>query len=414
MRSIRSILTLLCFAAIVGCGKHPTELRLVKPASPIDQDIAVEITNLFGQESEVNFTLTPDAQSEEGALDAVINRSADVALISNNMPFNQNIATIMPLYPTVLHIAYRTERVVTDGESLIRGAKVFAGPHGSASRLMFERFTARLKLEEGSFTYIENLEEIPDVLVVFAPLSRDRMKEYPRFRLFSLGPPSSVGQGSVVDTAMLLNPQLRPFVIPVGTYGDATPEPILTFAVDNLLVSRRDLDSSVVYDLVNELLRLRPALAALRPGLFHNLIDFDPSRSTFVLHSGTQAYLQRSAPSIYERYSGLADFAFTIIIAVASAIFASIRLLRMRRKTRIDTFYSELIAIRKSVDESSGEEERSKAIQQVRDLQDTAFDMLVDEKLSADEGFRILITLSNEVLGRLGATAINDGNLSDS
>jgi hypothetical protein len=38
---------------------------------------------------------------------------------------------------------------------------------------------------------------------------------------------------------------------------------------------------------------------------------------------------------------------------------------------------------------------------EVRTLQNTAFDLLVDEKLAADESFRIFITLSNDVLQQL-------------
>jgi len=240
-------------------------------------------------------------------------------------------------------------------------------------------------------------------VVVFAPISPDRLREFPDFRLVSLGPPQSVGQGSLVDAATLLNPQLRAFVIPLGTYGDATPEPILTLAVDKILVARRDLDRSVVYDLVNEVLRLRPALSAHRPGLFENMSgDFDASRSTFVLHPGVQSFLQRDAPSVYERYSGVAEVAVTVLIALASAILAGIRIFRMRRKNRIDTFYSETIRLRNLVTRDTSEVERKSIVGKVRDLQNTAFEMLVDEKLAADESFRIFITLSNDVIDQLG------------
>jgi hypothetical protein len=221
--------------------------------------------------------------------------------------------------------------------------------------------------------------------------------------LISMGPPDSVGKGSIVDAATLLNPYLRPFIIPAGTYGDATPEPILTLAVDKMLVARRGLDRSVVYDLVNELVRLRPALSAQKPGLFQNLTgDFDASASTFVLHPGAQAYLQRSAPSVYERYSGIAEVAVTIMIGIVSAVFAGLRIFRMRRKNRIDTFYSQTIRLRNSVSSDTNDEERRNVAAKVRDLQNTAFDMLVDEKLAADESFRIFITLSNDVLEQLG------------
>ncbi len=117
-----------------------------------------------------------------------------------------------------------------------------------------------------------------------------------------------------------------------------------------MLVARRDLDSSVIYDLVNELVRLRPALSAQQPGLFQNLSgDFDASSSTFVLHPGAQAYLQRDAPSVYERYSGIAEVGVTLLIALISAGYGGLRLFRMRRKNRIDTFYSQTIKLRNSV-----------------------------------------------------------------
>ena len=67
--------------------------------------------------------------------------------------------------------------------------------------------------------------------------------------LWSMGSPKDIGSGSTVDAAVLLNPNFRPFVIPIGTYGDLTKEPIVTVAVDKILVARRDLDSAVVYEL---------------------------------------------------------------------------------------------------------------------------------------------------------------------
>jgi hypothetical protein len=51
-------------------------------------------------------------------------------------------------------------------------------------------------------------------------------------------------------------------------------------------------------------------------------------------------------------------------------------------------------------------------IQEVRALQTKAFDLLVDEKLAADESFRIFITLSNDVLRQLG-DADDDRRVSD-
>jgi hypothetical protein len=181
-----------------------------------------------------------------------------------------------------------------------------------------------------------------------------------------------------------------------------------------LLVARSDLSETVIYDLVRELSRLRPALASQRPGLFQRISDdFDSGNSTFLLHPGLVAYLDRNEPSVYERYSGVAEVVVTIIVALFSAGFAGVRIYQMRRKNRIDTFYTDVIAIRSSLDDSSTAEDRAMAARKIRDLQNTAFEMLVDEKLSADESFRIFISLSNDALRDLGTTPL-DPRSSDS
>jgi hypothetical protein len=312
----------------------------------------------------------------------------------------------MPLYPSVLHIGSREGRDTSNGSTLLNQARVFAGPEGSASRLILERIVDRLQLPHDAFSYVERAAGRDagdvDVVVVFAPISPLHRADLEGFRLFSLGLPADIGSGSIVDAATLLNPTLRPFVIPVGTYGDANPAPVLTVAVDKILVARRDLDPSVVYDLVNAIRRLRPALSASRAGLFDQFDDaIDVSKSTFVVHAGTQNFLQRAEPTMYERYSGVAEVAVTLLITLISATVAGFRILKRKRKNRIDRFYVAIIAIRDSVNRDSSSEEREQARQKVRELQNSAFDQLVTEQLAADESFQIFVTLSKDVLEQL-------------
>ena len=408
MRSIRSIFLCITVVIAAGCENSPTELLLVKPSSPVDSEIAQDIVGLLGNDAEVSIILTDLAQSDEAALDALTSGAADIALVSNNMPYRSGVSTVMPLYPTVLHIGYIGEREFELGPEMFRGARIFAGPEGSASRMMFEKFTSRTGLSPADFAYVDDVDEQPEVFVVFAPISPDRLAGFSDIRLVSTGSPEDIGTGSAIDAATLLNPQLKPFVIPVGTYGEATPTPIVTLAVDMMMVARSDLNASVVYDLVRELSRLRPALASQRPGLFQRLSDdVNPGNSTFVLHPGLVAYLDRNEPTVYERYSGVAEVAVTVIVALFSAIYAGVRIYHMRRKNRIDAFYTDVIAIRSGLDDSSTNNERTAAVQEIRELQNTAFKMLVDEKLSADESFRIFISLSNDALRDLSTTPID-------
>jgi len=413
MRRLPLILSLFVLLNLASCEPDQEELRLVAPFAQVDRAIAEDISGLLDASYSTRLIVAGSSLSGEAAVEAVASGSADIALVTNNQPFRNDIATVMPLYPTVLHIAYREGRDPSTGSTLLRGAKVYAGPEGSASRMIFARIVERIGLGASSYEYVSDLTDHPDVVIVFAPIFPELFVDYPDFRLFSLGSPETVGIGSAVDAAVLLNPHFRPFVIPARTYGVTTPEAVVTIAVDKILVTRSNLDSSIVYDLINDILRLRPALAAQRPGIFQRLSkDFDASRSRFALHSGTQAYLQRSAPTIYERYSGVAEVMVTLLIALFSASFAGVRIFRIRRKNRIDRFYAATIDVRRSLKDAMNPTERKQAIAKLRELQNEAFELLVDEKLAPDESFRIFITLSNDVLRQLGASGM-DNRLSD-
>ena len=403
---MHKILVLITLVSLAACDSDPVELRFVPPASDLDLEIVQNLDMLLEQSPVVRIRVSDDELPGEAALDMLIAGKADLALVSNYLPYREDIATVMPLYPSVLHIAHKIDRDASSGPTLLNGARIYAGKVGSASRLMLETIVARMNLPEDAYSYVEQpvagATDAPDVVVVFAPISPQRVEQLDGYRLFSIGSPADIGTGSAIDAATALNPPLRPYVIPATIYGDATPEPIVTVAVDKLLVARSDLDPSVVYDLVNEIRRLRPALAATRPGLFEQLADdFDVSRSTFVVHAGTQDFLQRSEPTIYERYSGVAEVVVTLLIALVSLMVAGIRIFNMRRKNRIDRFYAAAIEIRESISDASNNNDRAQAINKVHDLQNDAFDQLVDEKLAADESFRIFITLSNDVLVQL-------------
>jgi TRAP-type uncharacterized transport system substrate-binding protein len=386
-----------------ACDTSRTSLRLVLPASEQDAGIVSDLATALRESSAFTLELLDRPASGEEALELLLAGDADLALVSNYLPFRDGISTVMPVYPSVLHIAYRQGRDTSSGFDLLYRANVFAGAEGSASRLMFRRVAERIGLNADDYTFIDSTAAIVpdsvDILVLFAPISPQRRAELADFRLYSLGTPAEIGHGSVVEAAALMNPPLRPYIIPATTYGAANASPIVTVAVDKVLVARDGLDAAVVYDLIDEIKRARPALSASRPGLFEtHEQDLDVQKSTFVLHTGTQNYLQRNEPSVYERYSGIAEVAVTLLIGLISSAFAGIRILRIRRKNRIDKFYSAALQLRNQLAQATTSEQTAAAIGQLRTLQDDAFAQLVDEKLSADDSFRIFITLSNDIL----------------
>ena len=82
-----------------------------------------------------------------------------------------NTLTVMPLYSTVLHVVYRKGRSADNTEDLLTGAKIYAGPPGSSSRFLFKRIVNRYGLTENDFAYVISGDQVPDVVVVLAPMS---------------------------------------------------------------------------------------------------------------------------------------------------------------------------------------------------------------------------------------------------
>ena len=408
-RATRSMLIVASAMVLAACAERHGEFTLLMPSLPLDQEIAAELVNVFEQNSEHAITLVPLPERFESPLDAIEAGYADLALAANAQAYRQGVTTVMPLYPTVLHVMYRRSLDISEPRALLQDATVYAGAPGSSSRLALESILAGLRLTEDDVTFVD-ANVLPDVIVLYIPLSptvvAERLEELnagDAYAMASFGVPDDIGTGADVDRAVLLNPRLSPFVIPVGTYGDMQPDAVVTLAVDKLLVARRGLPGAEVYDLINEIRRLQPALAATRPMLFRQLTrEFDASASTFVLHPGSQAFTQRDAPDIYERYSGVAEVIVTLVIGLTSGTYAAVQIYNRRRKNRIDVFYTRAIQLRSSVTADSSDAERAATVEEVRALQNSAFEMLVDEKLAADDSFRIFVTLSNDILADLG------------
>jgi hypothetical protein len=393
---------------LVGCAllalaacERSTRLELVTPRLDLDREVARSLDRLLA-DGPVAVDLVANPDPDRAGVELVKSEQADLALVPNTEPYDPALNTVMPLYPTVLHIAYRAELAAADVRGLIQGHSVFAGPPGSPSRQLLEATARRGTLGAGQINYVDQV--CADIIVVYAPVTPavpEGLAGCGDYRLFSLGRVEDIGAGSVLDSVNLLYPQLEPFVIPRETYGDLNPEPVVTLAVDRLLVARPDVPEAVVYDLIGEIVRLQPALSAAHPGLFQRLTgEFDSVGMSFALHPGAIAYLQRNEPDVYERYSGVAEVLVTLLIGLVSGTYAVVRIFSIRRKNRIDAFYTEALAIRdRAADLPAGD--RQGAVDELEALKDRAYQALIHEKLAADESFRIFVTLVGDIIAEL-------------
>ncbi len=407
-RPARIRLCLVALAAVHllgGCDSTSHTLTLVKPRLPIDQHLAEAFARLFDESTPIDIELVDNPNPELPGVEAVKAGHADLALVPNTAAYDARVAVIAPLYPSVLHIAYRNDGGPTDvaaGDAIgdLTTRSVYAGPPGAPSRRLLEATARRDGIRPEDINYIENGDGCAEVIVVYTAVLPEvpaAIRQCGEYRLFSLGTPDDIGSGRALDSVTLMNPTLKPFVIPAETYGDLTPDPVVTLAVDNLLVARADLQDPVVYDLLSEVLRMKPALSASRPALFHHLSDqFDTSGLSFVMHPGALAYLKRDEPDLYERYSGVAEVVVTLMIGLISGIYGVWKIYSIRRKNRIDAFCREAFELRDQ--HLSGTMNRASLVDALKALQERAYDMMIHERLAADESFRIFIGLTNDII----------------
>ena len=415
------ILVLVVVAAValvMTSDPPPKTLRIVRPALDLDERIAERLVALIDDHRRFNVVLVDRPSPDMTAVDAVMAGHADLALAANIEDYREDINVVLPLYSRVLHIVTRVQPVPETLDDLLRGRDIYAGPPASLSHRVMRQIVDDMGGHAGNFVLVDNPEVMPDVVVVFAPIDRKAIVSDSRLeglRLFSFGDPAELGTGSSIDSAVLLNPRLKPFIIPVGTYDELTPGPVLTLAVENLLLARSDLPQAMIYDLVGELLRVRTALFSERPELFQPLdksvVD---ANFAFSMHPGSMAYLQQDEPTFIERYSGVAEVLVTLMIGLISGGWALINIYRIRRKNRIDEFYVDVIRTRDAVQPGATEAERRAAIGEIRALQNKAFDLLVKERLAADESFRIFIELTNNSIADLAdRSTISAGTAQD-
>jgi TRAP-type uncharacterized transport system substrate-binding protein len=388
--------------AVAGCSESPATLRIVAGPPEANERVA-ELLAGAGDEvaTPVRLTLGPGVAGAEAALTALDEGGAELAIVENSASYHHPaVRTVVPLYPSVLHIGVRPDKRAETLAQVLRGATVFAGDEKTPARQLLDRMKSSMYAWRGiDFSYADSLDSRPDVIFVFAPITPSAAPVFDGYELFGLGDAADVGAGSAADALALVAPFLRPFVIPEGTYGPLTQTPIATVALDTLLVARADTPLVVVYDLIRSVQIVGPMVVAQRPDLaIDELETFDISHVTFPVHAGTLAFRARSDPGFAERASSIFEMAVTILVALFTALFALVRFVRGLRKGRIDKFYSSALEIRSKLAQERIAERRRAYVIELRQLRTEAFSLLIKEKLAADDSFRILQALIYDVI----------------
>jgi len=118
----------------------------------------------------------------------------------------------------------------------------------------------------------------------------------------------------------------------------------------------------------------------------------------FPLHRGVKHYLECNKPSVFERYAELGGVIFSITVVLLDLINTVKNKIKQKKKDRIDEFYVDLLRIEKEIPYLHSIQVIDIAREKVIQFKIRAFELLVHEKLTANESFRIFISLLSETL----------------
>jgi len=390
MAFIRTAIALLAIVSLAACEAEEHKLRFYAPAYQNIDTAAMQ--GIFAERSQVRMT-SASVHSGMSSLDALVAGEADLALVQNSASFTSGVRAVLPVYKSVLHVLVNNDFEPLDEDQPLKGTTVYIADNSDAGHRVINVFAKRQGLREDEFQVVNILPELPaDLILYFGPINPDNLQwVQPGYQLVSLDSRLNPQLEFYKEGVGYLVPKMYSTVIPPYTYDIPGAEgPILTVASDTLLVAQRDLSLNLVYELTKTLIEQKPRFSAIAPHLFSGISEsFDPLDLNFPLHSGARRFLHRDEPGVLERYAESVNLLVYLIFLVLSAAVAVMRWRLHRKKNRIDRFYVQALGI----ESRAAAENKDQLLLELNALEKEAFSWLIDEKLAANESFRIFTDL---------------------
>jgi TRAP-type uncharacterized transport system substrate-binding protein len=378
---------------------HPTVSSIKKALSPIG----------------VSLTFHDQQIAQEADIIKLVNEgSIDIGIVKNDVEINagfHNVRTLLPLFPDVLLILARDDSTSTIQE-LFQNRKAAMILDKAEEMNVIDRFLkkngtstetiAQIHASDSS-AILEALNE-NDILILFASLNSQSVKDILRSwngKIYSLDNPALMGKGSIVDGFCLAYPKALPFIIPKGTYGRWPLEPVLTFAVYDVMVCHKDLDEHTAYDMLQRIYDMRQSLSEenFEFGMIES--NFESHKFSFPLHTGAMKYITRDQPTFWERESEVIGLILSLLVIGSGSITTLYKYFKQKRKDRVDTYYQKVLYVSNQARQTQDLQKKKQYLDELFLIRNNAFDQLIAENLDANEAFTIFGNLLNSAIREL-------------
>ena len=384
--------SLLLIAALLvsACGYPGATLRMM--ITDYRQFEPEALQAVIEEQSSIRFELA-DVPLDRKPLEALTLNEADLALVENNVAFARGMRAILPVFESVLHLAGRDAYFSEAPGKTLSGAHFYIANRSSAGETFVKLVMHREGYSPDQYKISSTFEVgVTDFIVYFGPINPNNTSWLRQgFSLMSLDDQLNPRRKFYEEGIGYSAPGMKPMMIPALTYdAPGNEEALLTVAVDTLLVTRKEVSESAVYELTKTFLEQKPRLTAIAPHLFSGINEsFDPLNLNFPLHPGARSYLERDDPSFIERYAETINMLVYITFLLISAFLAFARWREQKKKDRVDVFYERVFEIRDGTSHLDAEER----LNILNTIEREAFQSLIKEKLSANESFRIFTDL---------------------
>lgn len=313
------------------------------------------------------------------------------------------IRSIWPVGTQVLFIVHRADNRAPTLAELVRGKQIGVATQGSGSLQLIGALLAHHGLDPASYTtrrctYEQNWpSDSVDVSFILRPTSDTLMRKLiadPRYRLFSLDVPRYSEQSSFVDGFCLNYPFARPYFLPRGALGTVPTAPVLTVAVDMVLVCRASQDPGQVARLVGTLVEHRSQLVSDNVVFQDMPTSLEGRTLQYPLHEGVQQYLERDKPTFFERYAETIGLLITLLSLGYAGLVTVTQTRKRRRKNRIDTYYTIVVDLEQRAPQLNSTAEVLTELRRLDQTRHKALEELAAERLDADASFVILLDLA--------------------
>ncbi|UCC72188.1 MAG: TAXI family TRAP transporter solute-binding subunit [Gemmatimonadota bacterium] len=277
----------------------------------------------------------------------VENGQVDLATVHSDNRTAPTARLIAPLYPDAFQLIV-TQSSAIESVADLRGHKVALPPRGSGQYDSFWFLSEHYDLTPSDLVALPMSAqaaafalEVGAVDAVFRvrapgnPIIRGLIERIPT-RLVP------IDQGAAMR---LRQPALETGIIPKGSYRGHPPLPeadLPTADVPRLLIASSELDHGVANTITSTLFERRRDLVAITP-----LAGFisAPDRATGIfmpLHPGAQRYYDREKPSFFQENAEPIALVFSFFVLLGSGL---LRLTSQKRKSRLDNYNRELLAV---------------------------------------------------------------------